>query len=109
VLVNGNNYGPAEEAFKQAVTADPTYADAHYQLGLMLMAKATTTPDGKMVPPPGTTEAFQKYLELKPDGKDAEAAKAMLTAMGSAIQTNYVNPDAKKKAPPAKKKTTTNQ
>lgn len=104
VLVNGGNYGPAEEAFKQAIAADPNYADAHFQFGVALMAKATTTNDGKVVPPPGTVEAFQKYLELKPDGKDAEAAKGMLQAIGGSVSTNYVNPDAKKKTPPAKKK-----
>ncbi|HEY3744005.1 MAG TPA: carboxypeptidase regulatory-like domain-containing protein [Bryobacteraceae bacterium] len=102
VLVNGGNYGPAEEAFKQAIAADPNYADAYYQYGVALMAKATTTPDGKVIPPPGTAEAFQKYLELKPDGKDAEGAKGMLAAIGSGVQTNYQNPDAKKK--PVKKK-----
>ena len=98
------NYGQAEETFKQAIAADPAYADAHYQYGVALMAKATTTADGKVVPPPGTAEAFQKYLELKPDGRDAEAAKGMLAAIGSSVSTNYQNPDAKKKAPPAKKK-----
>jgi tetratricopeptide (TPR) repeat protein len=104
VLVNGGNYVPAEEAFKQAIAADPNYADAYYQYGVTLMAKATTTPDGKIVPPPGTVESFQKYLELKPDGKDAAAAKGMLDAIGGGVQTNYQNPDAKKKPPPAKKK-----
>jgi len=104
VLVNGGNYGQAEEAFKQAIAADPTYADAHYQYGVALMAKATTTADGKVVPPPGTVEAFQKYLELKPDGKDAEAAKGMLAAVGSNVSTSYQNPDAKKKNPPPAKK-----
>ena len=104
VLVNGGNYAPAEEAFKQAIAADPNYADAHFQYGVALMAKATTTADGKVVPPPGTAEAFQKYLELKPDGRDAEAAKGMLQAIGSTLTTTYLNPDAKKKPPPAKKK-----
>jgi tetratricopeptide (TPR) repeat protein len=103
VLVNGGNYAPAEEAFKQAIAADPNYADAYYQYGVALMAKATTTPDGKVVPPPGTVEAFQKYLELKPDGPFADGAKGMLQAIGGGVQTNYQNPDAKKK-PPAKKK-----
>ena len=103
VLVNGGNYGPAEEAFKQAIAADPTYADAHFQYGVALMAKATTTADGKVVPPPGTAEAFQKYLELKPDGRDAEGAKGMLAAIGSSVSTNYQNPDAKKKTPAKKK------
>ena len=29
------------------------------------MGKATTAKDGKFVAPPGTAEAFQKYLELE--------------------------------------------
>ena len=104
VLVNGGNYGAAEESFKGAIAADPNYADAYYQYGVTLMAKATTTPDGKFVPPPGPVEAFQKYLELKPDGQYAEGSKGMLQAIGGSVQTSFENPDRKKKAPPAKKK-----
>ena len=52
-----------------------------------------------MVPAPGTKEAFEKYLALKPDGRDVEAAKAMLVAMGSTVSTNYENPDRKKGGP----------
>src|SRR5476649_1299147 len=36
---------------------------------------SSTTPEGKVVPPPGCVEALQKYLELKPDGPNAESAK----------------------------------
>ena len=32
----------AVEAFKKTIEIDPNYADAHYQLGVSLMAKATT-------------------------------------------------------------------
>lgn len=106
IYVNSGNYGPAEEAFKAAIAADPNYADAHYQYGICLMAKAQTKADGTVVPPDGTKEAFEKYLALKPDGPYVDGAKGMLAAMGSTVQTTYENPDAKKKgsARPAPKK-----
>jgi tetratricopeptide (TPR) repeat protein len=106
VLVNTGNYGEAESVFQQAIAADPNYADAHYQYGMCLVAKATTTPEGKMVAPAGTKEAFEKYLQLKPDGVNAEGAKGMIAALGGTIDTKYENPDAKKnqkKAAPKKK------
>jgi len=46
-------------------------------------------------------QSFQKYLELAPTGKDAQAAKDMLAMLGASVQTQYKNPDAKA---PAKKK-----
>jgi tetratricopeptide (TPR) repeat protein len=106
VLVNTGNYGEAESVFKQAIASDANYADAHYQFGVCLMAKAQTTADGKVVPPEGTREAFEKYLALKPDGPFADGAKGMLQALGATLDTKYENPDAKKsqkKAAPKKK------
>jgi hypothetical protein len=38
---------------------------------------------------PGTAEAFQKYLELKPDGPYAADAKNMLAVVGSTLETTY--------------------
>ena len=102
ILTNVNQLEPASIAFKKAIEADPNYADAHYQYGLYLFSKATITADGKTVPVAGTVEAFQKYLELKPDGPFADAAKGMLQAAGSAVATEYKNPNA-----PASKKSTT--
>jgi tetratricopeptide (TPR) repeat protein len=96
VLVNLGQNEPAGAMFKKAIAADDNYADAHYQYGIYLVGKATTTPDGKIVPPAGTAEEFQKYLELKPDGSNAEAAKAMLQSIGSKIETDYSKPGAKK-------------
>jgi tetratricopeptide (TPR) repeat protein len=94
ILTNVNQLEPASIAFKKAIGADPNYADAHYQYGLYLFSKATITADGKTVPVAGTTESFQKYLELKPDGPFAEAAKGMLAAVGSQVNTEYKNPNA---------------
>lgn len=112
VLTNSGQQEQACEAFKKAIDADKGYADAQYQYGVCLMAKSSTTPDGKLTAPPGAKEAFESYLALKPDGKDAEGAKAMLTAMGSTVQSTYKNPNAPAKpankapapAAPAKKK-----
>ena len=42
-----------------------------------------------MVPAPGTVEALNKYLEIAPDGKNAQAAKDLLDSLGAAVQTSY--------------------
>ena len=68
LLVNGGQSEAAGEEFKKAIDADPNYADAQYQYGMYLASKATTDADRKDHPAPGTIEALQKYLELKPDG-----------------------------------------
>jgi tetratricopeptide (TPR) repeat protein len=102
-LTNLGQAEPGATAFKKALEADPNHADAIYQYGVYLVGKATTTPDGKIVPPPGTKEAFQKYLELKPDGVFAEGAKGMLAMFDTTVETQYVNPNAPKKGSTKKK------
>ncbi len=99
-LVNSGQNDPAAEFFKKSIEADPNYADAHYQYGICLLSKAAVDPKtGKIQPPPGTADEFQKYLQLKPDGQFAQQAKDMLATLGETVQTNYSNPTA-----PAKKK-----
>jgi tetratricopeptide (TPR) repeat protein len=100
VLTNTNKFKEANEAFDKAIKADPAKADAYYQKGANGINLATLNKEGKMVAPPGTEEAFNKYLELEPDGRFAEQAKAMLTALGAKIETSY----GKAKTPAAKKK-----
>jgi tetratricopeptide (TPR) repeat protein len=102
VLTNTGQNEAAAEAFKKAIEADPNYADAYLQYGIALMGKATVDSSGKMVPVPGTGEAFQKYLELKPDGKDAETAKAMLQSLGMTVETEFSKPGSKKTVPKKK-------
>lgn len=104
VLTNSNQIDPACNAFKKASEVDANYADAFYQYGLCLTAKATAKPDGSLTFPEGTAEAFQKYLQLKPDGPNAEAAKSMLSTMGSKLETQYTAPGAKKAPAPKKSK-----
>ena len=101
IYINSGQTDAAGDAFKKAMELDPNYADAYYQYGVVLLAKMQVASDGKVTYAPGTQEAFQKYLELKPNGPYADAAKGFIAQMGGTIQTTYSNPDAKK---PAKKK-----
>jgi tetratricopeptide (TPR) repeat protein len=96
LLMNSGQGESACGTFKKAIDVDANYADAQYQYGICLVGKAKTDKDGKVIPPDGTVQAFQKYLQLKPDGPNADAAKAMLASMQGAVTTEYVNPDAKK-------------
>ncbi len=101
ILTNANTKNDSEmrkaaaDAFDKAIAADPNRADAYYWKGTNLIGAATLQGD-KMVAPPGTAEAFQKYLELQPTGPHAEEAKAMLQGLGATVETSY-----------GKKKTTT--
>jgi tetratricopeptide (TPR) repeat protein len=86
----------ANEAFDKAIAAKPDYSEAYYQKGINLTSKATIDPKtGKMIPAPGTIEAFSKYLEIDPEGKHAEEAKGLIEGFGETVQTSY------KKAKPA--------
>jgi tetratricopeptide (TPR) repeat protein len=105
VLTNAGQTDAACETFNKAIESDPNYADAHYQYGICLTGKAKAKADGSLEFPEGTITAFQKYLELKPDGPFAQSAKDMLTTMGGKVETTYTAPGAAKKKPaPAKKK-----
>jgi tetratricopeptide (TPR) repeat protein len=89
VLTNTGKVDDAIAAFDKAIQLDPSRADAYYWKGIDLMGKATTGKDGKMNAPEGTAEAFNKYLELQPTGKYADASKQMLQTIGSSVQTTY--------------------
>ena len=96
VMMNAGQSDAAGEAFKKAIALTPNYAPAQYQYGLVLVGKAQIGADGKIQPPPGTREAFEAYLKLEPNGPMAEQAKGILASFDQSIQTDYVNPDAKK-------------
>jgi len=90
VLTNAGKVDDAIAAFDKVIAADPTKAEAYYWKGVNLIGKATLQGD-KMVAPPGTAEAFQKYLELQPEGKLAQPAKDMLASIGATIETGFGN------------------
>ena len=76
-------------AFDKAIAADPKKAEAYYQKGINLIAKAVVDKDGRMSAPAGTEEAFRKYLELSPNGQFADTVKQMLAMIGAKIETQY--------------------
>jgi tetratricopeptide (TPR) repeat protein len=98
VLTNAGKADQAIVAFDKCIAADPNRADAYYQKGVNMIGKATLQGD-KMVAPPGTAEAFQKYLELAPTGPYADVSKQMLASIGASVETGF----GKKKPAPAKK------
>jgi len=88
VLTNTGKIDDAITAFDKSIQLDPNRADSYYWKGVDLIGKATMK-DNKMVAPPGTAEAFNKYLELQPTGKYADAAKQMLATIGASVETSY--------------------
>lgn len=77
-------------AADKAIAADPTKPIPYYLKGQALINKATVDPKTqKIVAPPGCAEAYQKYLELAPDGQFAADAKNILTEMGETVKTSF--------------------
>jgi tetratricopeptide (TPR) repeat protein len=100
LLTNNGQGEAASKAFKAAIDAapdNPKNAEAYYQYGLSLAGQATVDKDGKFVAPPGTLDAFNKYLALAPNGPSAAQAKDMITQLGGSIQTDFKTPAAQKK------------
>ena len=79
----------ANAAFDKAIAAKPDYSEAYYQKAINLLSKATFDKTGKMVPAEGTVDAFNKYLEVDPQGKHAEEAKSIIASLGEKVQTTY--------------------
>lgn len=68
-----------------AIQIDPTRAMLYYFKGQALVSKASVDPKTqKIVLPPGCAEAYQKYLQLEPNGPYSADAKGVLTAAGVA-------------------------
>ena len=88
VYTNAGRVDDANAAFDKCIAADPSRAEAYYQKGVNLLGKATLQGD-KTIAPPGTAEAFQKYLEMAPTGPNAQSAKDLLASIGSSVETSY--------------------
>jgi tetratricopeptide (TPR) repeat protein len=78
----------ARQWLDKAIALDPTRAALYYFKAQALVSKATIDPQTqKMVLAPGCAEAYQKYLELEPNGPYAADAKGVLSGAGIAIKT----------------------
>jgi tetratricopeptide (TPR) repeat protein len=90
VLFNANQMDAAAAAADKAIAADPNRPDPYFIKGQALVQHATVDPKTQLpVAPPGCIEAYQKYLELAPDGPHADSVKEVLTGFGQKIDTRY--------------------
>jgi len=90
VLFNANQMDGALAAAEKAIAADPNRPDPYFIKGQVLIAKTTLDPKtNKLVAPPGCAEAYQKYLELAPDGPQAPTVREVLASLGEKVDTNY--------------------
>ncbi|SRR5579871_5645067 len=70
-------------AADQAIAIDPTRAMLYYFKGQALVSKAAVdAKTQKIILPPGCVEAYQKYLQLEPNGPYSADAKGVLAAAG---------------------------
>jgi tetratricopeptide (TPR) repeat protein len=75
------------EAANKAIAVDPTRAKLYYFKAQALTTQATVDPKtSKLILPPGCIEAYQKYLDLDPNGQFAPDTKSILAAAGASLQ-----------------------
>ena len=72
ILWNQGKIAEAKAKFEEALAANPSHPESHYQLGMALLN------EGKMAE---AVAGFEKYLSLAPDGQFAAQAKAMLAQL----------------------------
>jgi tetratricopeptide (TPR) repeat protein len=77
-------------AADKAIAADPNRPIPYYLKARALVSKATVDPKTqKIVAPDGCAEAYQKYLQLAPNGPFAPDAKAVLSEMTQTQSSNF--------------------
>ncbi len=77
-------------AADKAIAANPNGPIPYYLKGKALINKATVDPKTqKIIAPPGCLEAYQKYLQLAPNGPFANDAKAVIQEMGQTQSSSY--------------------
>jgi tetratricopeptide (TPR) repeat protein len=96
VMDRNNQLDATVAAADKAIAADPTKPLPYYLKGKALINKATIdTKTQKIIAPPGTAEAYQKYLDLAPTGPFASDAKQVLAELNQTPST--ANKASKKK------------
>ena len=96
-MVNTGNTQRAIDAFQKATEVQPDFANAYYQLATVLVGTAQMKEDGSVVPAPGTVEAYQKYLDLEPQGPFAASAQAMVQSLSGKLETTFEQPKKRRK------------
>ena len=96
VIFDQDNDNAAETAAAdEAIKIDPTQAILYYIKGQGLVANATVDPKTqRIILPPDCTAAYQKYLELAPDGPYANEVAGILQQAGEKVSSSYKAPKA---------------
>lgn len=95
VLYNSNRLAEAVEPLQKSIELEPKSAQSWYLLGAALLSKMTTKQTGdkmEVVFAPGTVEAYERAIELDPNGPYGAQAKqglADLQQMAPGIQTKF--------------------
>jgi tetratricopeptide (TPR) repeat protein len=90
MMDRANQVDATVAAADKAIAADPTKPIPYYLKGKALINKATVDPKtNKITAPPGCAEAYEKYLELAPDGPFANDAKSVLAELGTSVSSSY--------------------
>lgn len=90
VMDRNNQLDATVAASEKAIAADPTKPVPYYLKGKALINKATIDPKTqKISAPPGTAEAYQKYLDLAPTGPFSNDAKQVLAELSATQATSY--------------------
>lgn len=77
-------------AADKAIAASPNNPIPYYLKGKALVSKASVDQKtGKIVAPPGCEEAYQKYLQLAPNGPFSADAKQILSEMSQTQTSSY--------------------
>ena len=71
--INSGNYKAAVPILLKAVEADPDHAEAHYQLGIVLLGMNRI---------PEAVEHLKRYVELDPSSENAVTAQALVDELG---------------------------
>jgi Flp pilus assembly protein TadD len=72
ILWNAGKIADAKKQFEAAVAANPSHAEAHYQLGMALVNEGNLN---------GAATEFENYLKLAPSGPNAATAKGILSTI----------------------------
>ncbi|MGH9789496.1 MAG: tetratricopeptide repeat protein [Candidatus Acidiferrales bacterium] len=87
-FINAGDMKAAVDPLRKATELDPSRAEAHFWLGTALFNQSEYKTEGgemKTIVPAGTREAFDRYLQLQPNGPHAADAKAMLEAIDATV------------------------
>ncbi len=90
IFFQANNADAQVAAADEAIKVAPTDALLYYLKGQGLVSKATIDPKTqRIVLPEGCAEAYQKYLELEPNGQFAGEVQGILQQAGQKVTSTY--------------------